>query len=342
MSAPVIESDILFVDGGPAVPGLVFRRFRGESDYPPMVAVIEASVEADRIERVETVESIARNYAHLTNSDPYRDMIFAEVGGDVVGYARGWWWEEPGGTRLYGSVGFLKPDWRRKGIGRTMLRWVEDRLRDVAGDHPTDIPRFFQTFTDLSATGFVALFEEAGYTPVRFMHDMVRPSLDDIPDFPLPEGVEVRPVRPEHYRAIWDADIDAFRGNWGFVEPDEQDYLRWQEDRTIFQPDLWQVAWDAATGEVAGQVKAYINHKENEKYQRQRGYTEFISVTRPWRRHGLARALIARSLRLQKERGMTDSALGVDSENESGASRVYEDCGFRVVKRSAIFRKRLQ
>jgi ribosomal protein S18 acetylase RimI-like enzyme len=88
-------------------------------------------------------------------------------------------------------------------------------------------------------------------------------------------------------------------------------------------------------------VKTFINVSENEKYQRRRGYTEGISVRRPWRRRGLARALIVRSLRDQRDRGMTESALGVDSENISGATRVYEDCGFRPVRRYGIYRKPL-
>jgi GNAT superfamily N-acetyltransferase len=86
-------------------------------------------------------------------------------------------------------------------------------------------------------------------------------------------------------------------------------------------------------------VRTFINAAENEKYNRKRGYTEFISVRRPWRKRGLARALIVRSLRLQKDCGMTESALGADSENVSGATRVYEDCGFRVTKRNTLYRK---
>ena len=70
----------------------------------------------------------------------------------------------------------------------------------------------------------------------------------------------------------------------------------------------------------AGQVRTFINEAENEKYNRKRGFTEFISVRRPWRKRGLARALIVRSLQLQKEQGMTESALGADSENISGAT----------------------
>ena len=64
-------------------------------------------------------------------------------------------------------------------------------------------------------------------------------------------------------------------------------------------------------------------------------------MRRPWRKRGLARALIALSLQAQKTERMTESALGVDSENLSGATRVYEDCGFRVVKRDTFYRKSL-
>jgi len=148
-------------------------------------------------------------------------------------------------------------------------------------------------------------------------------------------------VLPEHYRAIWDADTEAFRDHWGFVEPGEEDYQAWLADKTVFQPELWQIAWDVAQNQVAGQVRTYIDHEQNETYHRQRGWTESISVRRPWRRRGLARALIIRSLRAQKEAGMRESALWVDSENLSGATRVYEECGFRVAKRETIYQKSL-
>lgn len=331
--------DTLTVTDPPAIPGLAFRRHRGPSDYPHMVAVIEASAEADHIKRVDTVEDVARHYSHLRNSDPFQDMIFAEVDGRVVGYGRGTWGELANGPFIYELIGFLAPEWRRKGIGGAMLRWLEGRFREIAAGHPADREKYFQGYADDKADGIAALLVAAGYAPVRYGHDMVRPSLDDIPDFPLPDGLELRPVLPEHYRLIWEADSEAFRDHWGYSPPQEEDYRGWLDNRVVFRPELWQIAWDTATNEVAGQVRTFINEAENEKFNRKRGYTEFISVRRPWRRRGLARALIAESLRVQRDRGMTESALGVDSENLSGATRVYEDCGFRTVSRTTVYRK---
>jgi hypothetical protein len=42
------EVDAIVLPDAPPIPGLTFRPFRGESDYPGMVAVHEASKEVDR------------------------------------------------------------------------------------------------------------------------------------------------------------------------------------------------------------------------------------------------------------------------------------------------------
>jgi len=83
----------------------------------------------------------------------------------------------------------------------------------------------------------------------------------------------------------------------------------------------------------------FINEAENEQNDRKRGYVELISVQRPWRRKGIAKAMIAKSLKVLKERGMTEAALGVDAENPSGALHLYETLGFRVEKRVVFYRK---
>lgn len=335
------KKDLIDIPDAPQIPGLAFRHFRGAEDYPKMVAVIAASAEADKIERVDSVEDITNAYSHLVNCDPYQDMIFAEVNGEVVGYSRGFWRQEENGPRIYTSVGFLAPAWRRKGIGTSVFRWMENRMQAIAGSQPATEPGLFEGFVTDGNIGLAVLLEKNNYQPLRYFVEMVRPDLENIPDFSIPEGLEIRPVLPEHHRAIWDADDEAFRDHWGYSKPSEEDYQAWLGNKHIFQPELWQIAWDVSTNEIAGQVRTFINTAENEKYNRKRGYTEFISVGRPWRKRGLARALIVQSLRLQKEQGMTESALGADSENLSGATRIYEDCGFQVIKRNTIYRKPL-
>ena len=139
-----------------------------------------------------------------------------------------------------------------------------------------------------------------------------------------------------------DANNEAFRDHWGFTPPTEADYNAWLNNKVIFTPEMWKIAWDVEKNEVAGQVKGFINHEENKEFKRLRGYCEFISTRRPYRKQGVARALIALTLREFKARGMTEAALGVDAQNPNGAVRVYEACGFRVAKRFTTYRKPLE
>ena len=341
MTMDVMIDSKVDVENVPDIPGLVFRGFRGEVDYPAMLAVIEASKEADDIERTDSIEEIAHNYNHLHNCDPYQDMVFAEVEGEVAGYGRVWWNQTVDGKWLYNSFASLAPRWRRKGIRRAMLHHNECRLREIAAGHPQDGERWLGAWASEGEEHWESVLIDAGYRAVRHGFEMVRPDLESIPDLPLPAGLEVRPALPDHYRTIFDAAKEAFRDSWEYSDDwfSEEDYRGWQEEPT-FQPELWQVAWD--NGQVAGMVLNFVRHDENEEYKRKRGYTETICVRRPWRRQGLARALIARSFEVLKGQGMTEAALGVDTENPSGALRLYESMGFRPVKRDSMYRKRME
>jgi ribosomal protein S18 acetylase RimI-like enzyme len=333
-----MTQDQISIPNIPSIAGLSFRRFQGESDYPHILAVISASEQADQIDRIDTLEEIANRYSQLSNCDPYHDMIFAEINGEVIGYLRGFWQEESETVRVYNSVGFIIPAWRRKGIGNAMLHWMEDRLREVAAAHPAGLARFFQVEAKHFQEGKVILLERAGYQPVRYFQEMVRLDLENISETPLPAGLEVRPVLPEHYRQIWASADETFQDEWSYTRPTEEDYQSWLAD-PHFQPHLWQIAWDTATDQVVGHVLTYIDQAQNEKLNQKRGYTEGIGVRHDWRRRGLARALIALSLQTLKAQGMSESAMIVDSENLSGATRLYESCGFQVVRCNAIYRK---
>ena len=322
----------------PTIPGLVFRGFAGEADYPKMLAVIDGSKAADGVQRSETLDEVTRNYSHLTNCDPHKDMLFAEIDGQVVAYNRVFWEVLKDGTRLYVLFGFLLPAWRRKGIGEAMLKYAEARLRQIAAGHPEPGERYFQSFAADTEKGAIALLESQGYQPVRYGIDMVRDLIEPFPDAPMPAGLEVRPSTEVHFRAIHAALNEAFRDHWGYREQPYEDFSHWVEGPTM-KPQLWKVAW--AGDEVAGTVLNFVNEAENAEYGRKRGYTEEISVRRPWRKMGLARSLLVQSMKMFKEMGMTETALGVDAQNLSGALKLYQSVGYKEVKRHITFRKPL-
>lgn len=327
------------LDDVPNIEGIVFRGFRGEVDYPGMVAILEGSKEFDQIKQTNTLEDMQRTYSHLVNCDPFQDMLLAEAEGEAIAYCRVFWEQQVEGARVYFHFGTVLPEWRRKGIGRAMLRWCERRLRSIASDHPPDGKRYLQTFGGDTLIGKDKLALSEGYEPIRYEFEMARSLKGNLPQVPMPPGLEVRPVLDKHIRPIWDASSEAFSDHWGYAEPTEENYQDWLEGRT-FDPKLWKVAWDG--DQVAGVVQNYIDERENEEYGRKRGYTENISVRRPWRHRGLARALIAESFLFLRDLGMEEAALSVDAENLSGALRLYESMGFEQVKRWTDYRKNLE
>ena len=327
------------VKNAPAIAGLTFRGFAGESDYPKMLAVIEGSKHVDQVERTDSLEDVQRNYSHLTNCDPYTDMLFAEMNGEVIGYQRVWWDKlNDGLTFTYSCVGFLLPEWRRKGIGTAMFQYAEDRMRQIAAAHTGPETKVFSMWANGTAEGWVSLLESQGYTATRYFFEMTRDINEPLTDAPLPAGLQVRPVTEADYRAVYEAHTEAFRDHWGFNEQSFEEFMRWSEEPD-FNPNLWKVAWDG--DQIAGQVLNFVNSAENIEYQRKRGYTEAISVRRPWRKRGLARSLVIQSIAMFKEMGMTETALGVDAENPSGALSLYQGLGYKEVRRNMIYRKPL-
>jgi mycothiol synthase len=344
MTAQIVKQEQITIHFAPDVPGLVFRGFQGEPDFPKMLELINASKVVDQIDRTDTLEDIVRIYEHLNNCDPYRDMIFAEVDGEAIAYGRVEWNIRDDNEWLGYIMAFMHPDWRRKGVGTAMLRYQENHLRHISknllkeGVITEETLRYFENFASDTETAKVAFLLKEGYSAVRYAYSMVRPFSDPIQVSPMPEGLEIRTVPRHQFRKVWETDQEAFKDHWGYRSGTDNDYQRWLEN-PLHDPKLWRVAWDG--DQVAGMVLNFLNQEENKEYNRKRGWTEDISVRRPWRRRGLARALLTRSLQMFKDMGMDHAALGVDTQNLTGALHLYQSVGFQVEKRHTDYRKKL-
>jgi GNAT superfamily N-acetyltransferase len=315
-----------------------------------MLAVLRASKLADGLDDADTLEGLIERYAQTSPAELATNMLMAEAGGQLVGYGRTYAEKEVRSpTWRYNHRAYVRPGWQRRGLGTALMDWLEARAVAVAREQAQSRPaaeraneaHWHQVYCFGPEVGKAALLAGRGYAQVRHFYRMVRPDLKHIPDCPLPAGLEVRAVRAEHLRAIWEANVEAFSDHWGEPEHPESDYQGWLRNGE-FQPEIWKVAWDTATDQVAGMVLGFIDYEQNKQQRLRRGWTENICVRRPWRRRGLARALIAASLRELKARGMAEAALGVDTENVSGALQIYESLGFRAGRKDTLWRKPLE
>jgi len=335
----VSDKDTLSLPDAPAIAGLVFRRFRGPSDYEAMAAVHEGAREHDRVaprsarEGVPTAEDLARRYVAVSPGTP--DVLLAVVDGRVVGYndVRQRWTEETG-TRVYLHLGYLLPSWRGRGIGSALLHWSQVRIRAVAAEERPVATATFATNVTTTEREADALVRREGYTDVRRLTDMLLEPLRAVAPAPNPPGVTLKPIEPEDYRAVYRAWKEAFAGIWTSTPESEADYQRFLANN-IGVPDrdpaLYQVAW--IDGEVAGLVFACI--------QRGTGTIPEVAVRPAWQRRGIARALLAAALQGLYDRGMTQVRLATDAADGRGARSLYEGFGFREVKQHIFYRKPL-
>lgn len=318
---------------------LRLRPYAGEADLPHIVALENAESEQDRIPSHTSVDEARARYRNPNQTfDPARDVTIAEVNGEIVGYGEREWVDTTDGLREYRMGGAVHPAWRRRGIGTSLHELNVERARELAATHETSRPKFIGSWSGEHQAGNQALLAAHGFQQVRWFFDMVRPNLDDIPDVPLPEGIDVRPATPDLYRQIWQADVEAFLDHWGGFDASDESMRRFF-DRPSTDPSLWVIGWDG--DEVAGGVVNGIHPEENEALGVQRAWLHSVFTRRPWRRRGLARALIARSLAAIRERGMTSAVLGVDADNPTGALGLYEGLGFEVDARFSAWRKPL-
>ena len=319
----------------PAIPGLAFRPFDPDRDYAALVDLIGEANREDGVDWVPTVENLRADYEHTAEFDPRRDLLLAEVDGVLVGAG-----ETDVRTRdgigVHQVVGWVRVAWRRRGIGRALLGWTEDRAAEVGQVDGRPPERALAAWPDDQQAGAVALYEAEGYRIVRYGFLMTRDLAAPIPDLELPAGLAVRPVDEADHRRIWEADQEAFQDHWNHAEPTEADFDRWFSTPEL-DTGLWQVAWDG--DQVAGSVMTSVYPSENEALGVARGWLDRISVRRPYRRRGLASALVARSLHMLRERGLAEGALGVDAENPTGALRVYEALGFVRARTAVGYRK---
>ncbi|MEV6522683.1 GNAT family N-acetyltransferase [Longispora sp. NPDC051575] len=262
-------------------------------------------------------------------ADNLPHCVLAELDGRVVGYAWTQWWTEADGTRLYLLTGAVAPDSRGRGVGRALLARQEARAAELAAAEGAARPVLGGN-ADESQPGTRALLLAAGFE-IAFTKVHLEAATGRY-DAALPTGFDLRPVTPDQHPVLHAAIEACFVDSPnGYVERTFEEYLEEVAEEQS-DLDLWLAAWDG--DELAGVVVNTIGADGT-------GGTPWVAVLPRWRRRGLARALMYRSLDLLAARGVTRTALHTVLENENDSVGLYESVGYEVVARRPRYRKPL-
>jgi mycothiol synthase len=322
----------------PAIDGMTLRTYR-PGDATRISDLANKVFEADGVPwRTDPAEQ--ENWLSMANEkfDAARDAFLVEVDGVLVAAADSEWVDTTDGLREIRMGAQVDLAWRRRGIGSWLQHMLEEHAAELAERYPTDRPVVLGSWASDSETDRIALIKRFGFEPARYFFEMARPTLDEIAEPMLPDGLEIRTVGADQLKRLWDADVEAFLDHWGGFDGSDERFEQWKTDPK-FDPSMFVVAWDG--DEIAGGVINQINESENTAFNRKRGWLMSVFVRRPWRRRGLGRAVVLRSLQVFRDLGMTSAGLGVDADNPTGALGLYTGTGFEVEMRSTAYRKPL-
>ncbi len=316
----------------PDIPGLVLRPGR-PGDWDAIAAVVNRGHAADGVEENRSGAEMASDFGSLDVFEMERDALVAELDGEVVAFGFGYRVQRDG--VLTGETwGAVVPEIRRRGVGAAIWCANVARLTDEMAADTRPGPRELRSFCLDVAIGDRALLAAQGYASIRYGFEMRRFLSADLPEHPLPAGLELRPVMTADHRTIFNGNNEAFQDHWGHRERGEREFVA-LFTAPATDTSLWCVAWDG--DQVAGVVINTIYHEENATLGVRRGWLDQVSVRRPWRGRGLAKALCAASFRVLRERGVDEAWLGVDGSNPTGALQLYEGLGFAVARRWQVY-----
>lgn len=278
---------------------------------------------------VTTLEEIDREFddPHLVPELDYRGV---RSGGRLV--AAGAVMHSPSGVRLEKTFirGAVDPEFRGIGIGRRLLAWQIERSTDLLRLCDPALPRYIRAYEWDFMDDAHHLYRRFGLRPVRWFEEMLRP-LDPLPPIAPPENVSLVPWESVDRYELLDLANEAFADHWGST-PRVASTWDYELESDVVRPDLSFVA--VADGRPVGYSLNAHYAGDEEVTGRRDGWIESLGVARQWRRRGVARALIARSLEAFAEAGFTHAMLGVDSDNPSGAAGLYTRLGFRTEYRT--------
>ncbi|MDX6509178.1 MAG: mycothiol synthase [Gaiellaceae bacterium] len=285
------------------------------------VAQVTAALDASfDIEQTEQPDDIRDEWRDL---DLTRDAWVWERDGKIVAYATVY---ARGEDKRLIADGYVDPDYAGHGLGAAIVETTERRARER---------RVAQLENGVLGNDARAadLLRSRGYRDVRHFYRM-RIELEEPPPQPRwPEGFQVSAFDPAEAREFHDALEDAFGEEWGHTEEPFEAFSKRRLEEVRFDPSFWTTV--RAGGEIAAVLIAdWKRHGEA-------GWIASLAVRKPWRRRGLGEALLLRSLGQFYERGERVVQLGVDAENPSGATRLYERVGMRVSLEAAIYAKDL-
>ena len=223
------------------------------------------------------------------------------------------------------TEGFVHPAKTGLGLGSWLLRRGEERARELGFDMAL-------TWCLGPDTRARALFEASGYREVRRFYRMYVDHEAEPRAPEWPDGFHASTFEPGDARAFHAALDESFAEQWNFASQPFEQWAARRIDVPDFDPTRWFIVREG--DEVAAVLRG----------DPERGGAAWIGAlgVRPqWRQRGLDLALLLHAFGEFYRRGQPRVGLGVDAENPTGATRLYERAGMDIAYEAVAFETEL-
>jgi ribosomal protein S18 acetylase RimI-like enzyme len=307
-----------------------FRPLR-DTDYDALAALLNEGSIADGRAQHQVGEELREEF-ESTPVDLSSATLAAWQGDRLVGAA--YLMHLPSTVREQRCyvVGTVHPDRRGAGIGRRLLGWGLERGTDLLQASPSDLPKYLRVDTSRANSSALRLYERLDLRPIRYFADL-RADLSE----PTPTRRTTIAAAAAAFRIVpWDLARNeearlvknaAFMDHWGSTPTPPE----WWATRTSgfgSRPDWSYFAVDNDDN-IIGHLITHRFDNDDEVLGAKYAWVDNVGTLAEWRGLGVATQLIATALAKYREAGMQFAALGVDSDNPTGAYRLYESLGFR-------------
>ena len=223
----------------------------------------------------------------------------------------------------------VAPEHEGRGLGEWLLDTGEARASAYLPLAEPGVAVQLVTQTWSGANEAIARLGANGYELRRVFRLMQIDFVDGVsyPAPALPEGIDIRTfVRGQDEYRTWQADDEAFADHWNHQTLPFELWSHFEiAGRESFDASLWWLATDG--DEVAGVALCDPTAPGGADT----GWVAHLGVRRAWRGRGIARALLATAFVEFQRRGRRGVGLGVDSESQTGANRLYERAGMHTL-----------
>ena len=311
------------------LPAGLTARPLADADATAVAALLAAAEQVDDTGEYPDGEDVAEWWQGWGLDAPRDGLAVCDAAGVLVAYATvtaSATFRDRFAVDLEGRV---RPDHRGQGIGRALLAWQLDRGSAVHAERQPQASGALRVDVPGAMPSLESLVRRAGLEPERWYQEMQRP-LSDLPERRTADGVAVVPFSWDRDDEVRRAHNVAFARHHGSSERDPEAWRSLFTGQRNFRADLSRLA--IADGAVVGYVLAYVFEADTAARGSREVSLGQIGVLPEGRGRGIASALIAEVLQTAAGNDCQSASLGVDTENVTGAPRLYESLGFRPIR----------